>query len=61
MTLDAAAGNASRASSFCLLSLDGGGILGLSTLLILAKLMAKVNEGQKKSQEPWQVFDMIGG
>lgn len=49
----------------CLLSLDGGGVRGLSTLYILRKIMTKVNaERQKKGQDtvkPCQVFDLIGG
>ncbi|CAM1509520.1 Fc.00g032590.m01.CDS01 [Cosmosporella sp. VM-42] len=49
----------------CLLSLDGGGVRGLSTLYILRKIMTKVNaERQKKGQgavKPCEVFDLIGG
>lgn len=35
--------------------IDGGGVRGLSSLLILQKQMESINE------EPWQFFDMIVG
>ena len=42
-----------------LLSLDGGGIRGLSTLHILKRLMRSVDS--KSPPKPCDVFDMIGG
>lgn len=42
-----------------LLSLDGGGVRGLSTLLILERLMRKVN--LESPPKPCDYFDMIGG
>ncbi|PVH75974.1 phospholipase, patatin family protein [Cadophora sp. DSE1049] len=49
----------------CVLSLDGGGVRGLSTLLILKALMGKVNaERVKEGQavvKPCELFDLIGG
>ena len=49
----------------CLLSLDGGGIRGLSTLYVLKALKARLNhERQQKSLpavKPCEVFDLIGG
>ena len=49
----------------CLLSLDGGGVRGLSTLRILKRIMDEVNRLRKEkglpSRLPWEVFDMIGG
>ena len=49
----------------CLLSLDGGGVRGLSTLHILKTIMDEINEPRKKEglqdRLPCQVFDMIGG
>lgn len=42
-----------------LLSLDGGGVKGLSTLLILQELMRKIDS--KNPPKPCHVFDMIGG
>ncbi|KAL8834089.1 MAG: hypothetical protein Q9170_003925 [Blastenia crenularia] len=49
----------------CLLSLDGGGVRGLSTLHILKRIMDQVNELRRKkgrpSRLPCEVFDMIGG
>ncbi|KAK1623065.1 hypothetical protein BDP81DRAFT_138501 [Colletotrichum phormii] len=46
-----------------LLSLDGGGIRGLSSILILKELMRHVNQDRDPSSQlqPWQVFDLIGG
>jgi hypothetical protein len=54
-------GDTTRSKGLCLLSLDGGGVRGLSILLILREIMVKVNEGQPTPQEPWEIFDMIGG
>jgi patatin-like phospholipase/acyl hydrolase len=52
-------------NGLCLLSLDGGGVRGLSTLYILNGLMAQLNrERQAKnlpSVKPCEVFDLIGG
>ncbi|KAL5330889.1 hypothetical protein ACEPPN_000414 [Leptodophora sp. 'Broadleaf-Isolate-01'] len=49
----------------CVLSLDGGGVRGLSTLLILKALMGKVNAERKKEGQavvkPCELFDLIGG
>lgn len=48
-----------------LLSIDGGGVRGLSALVILEQVMDMVNHVRKQRglepQEPWQLFDMIGG
>lgn len=49
----------------CLLSLDGGGVRGLSSLYILERIMGTINarnerEG-KPRQKPCEYFDMIGG
>jgi hypothetical protein len=45
--------------------LDGGGVRGLSTLLILQALMARVNEERMKDGQPTikpcELFDLIGG
>lgn len=45
------------------LHLDGGGIRGLSSILILKEIMRRVNFGVEPEQhlQPWQVFDLIGG
>ncbi|KAF2004693.1 FabD/lysophospholipase-like protein [Amniculicola lignicola CBS 123094] len=52
-------------TGLCLLSLDGGGVRGLSTLYILKGLMQRLNyERQKEGLEivkPCDVFDLIGG
>ncbi|KAK4867695.1 hypothetical protein LT330_001205 [Penicillium expansum] len=49
----------------CLLSLDGGGVRGLSTLFILKNIMAGVNRRRQKSSlpavKPCEIFDLIGG
>ena len=52
-------------AGLCLLSLDGGGVRGLSTLLILKRLMDRTNTFRKElglnPVKPWEVFDLIGG
>lgn len=50
-------------TGLCLLSLDGGGVRGLSTLYILKGLMDRLNRELKKSPplKPCEVFDLIGG
>ncbi|KAF1729923.1 Calcium-independent phospholipase A2-gamma [Beauveria bassiana] len=49
----------------CLLSLDGGGVRGLSTLFILKGIMARLNHERKETglpfAKPCEVFDLIGG
>ncbi|KAH7335104.1 acyl transferase/acyl hydrolase/lysophospholipase, partial [Pyrenochaeta sp. MPI-SDFR-AT-0127] len=42
---------------------DGGGVRGLSELVILQELMSRVNKKRRRHDqlEPWQLFDMIGG
>jgi patatin-like phospholipase/acyl hydrolase len=42
---------------------DGGGVRGLSCIMILKHIMGRINEKQPAAEklEPWQVFDMIGG
>jgi len=52
-------------SGLCLLSLDGGGVRGLSTLYILKGLMARLNYERHganlPSVKPCELFDLIGG
>jgi patatin-like phospholipase/acyl hydrolase len=52
-------------TGLCLLSLDGGGVRGLSTLYILKSIMDRLNSERKKSDlppvKPCEVFDLIGG
>ena len=52
-------------TGLCLLSLDGGGVRGLSTLYILKGLMTRLNhERQQKglpAVKPCDVFDLMGG
>ena len=49
----------------CLLSFDGGGVRGISSLHIIKKIMDEVNRLCKEeglpSPLPCEVFDMIGG
>ncbi|KIJ34495.1 hypothetical protein M422DRAFT_35101 [Sphaerobolus stellatus SS14] len=46
-----------------LLSFDGGGIRGMSELLILKEIMERVRsqENLPSIPLPWEYFDMIGG
>ena len=52
-------------TGLCLLSLDGGGVRGLSTLFILKGLMTRLNNQRQDvglpSVKPCEVFDLIGG
>ncbi|GFG21196.1 putative Podospora anserina S mat genomic DNA chromosome 6, supercontig 2, partial [Aspergillus udagawae] len=51
-------------TGLCLLSLDGGGVRGLSTLYILKGLMDRLNQSRPKGspvKKPCEVFDLIGG
>ena len=52
-------------AGLCLLSLDGGGVRALSTLLILKRLMDRTNTVRKElglnPVKPWELFDLIGG
>src|SRR5580700_7439120 len=43
----------------CLLSLDGGGVRGLSSLLILKHVMETIDP--QNAPKPCDYFDMIGG
>ena len=44
-----------------ILSLDGGGVRGLSIIIILKHLMRNLNRKRQFATQPWQEFDMIGG
>ena len=55
-------------NELCLLSLDGGGVRGLSTLYILKALMQKLaleryglSANIQPPIKPYEVFDLIGG
>jgi len=52
-------------TGLCLLSFDGGGVRGLSSLYILQGLMKRLNAERKKEKlplvKPCEVFDLIGG
>lgn len=52
-------------TGLCLLSLDGGGVRGLSTLYILRSIMKQVNEKRSaqglSNVKPCDLFDLIGG
>ncbi len=53
-------------TGLCLLSLDGGGVRGLSTLYILRSIMDRLNHERKTTAglppvKPCEVFDLIGG
>jgi patatin-like phospholipase/acyl hydrolase len=52
-------------TGYCLLSLDGGGVRGLSTLYILQSIMNRLNDVRKEAglqpKKPCDIFDLIGG
>ncbi|EXJ92891.1 hypothetical protein A1O3_01445 [Capronia epimyces CBS 606.96] len=52
-------------TGLCLLSLDGGGVRGLSSLHILKSLMSQLNRQREENGaaplKPCQLFDLIGG
>lgn len=49
----------------CLLSLDGGGVRGLSTLFILKSIMRRLNQSVEAKGflplKPCDVFNLMGG
>jgi hypothetical protein len=58
--------NPADGAGLCLLSLDGGGVQGLSSLYILKTFMGYLNKERKKKglkevEKPCEVFDLIGG
>lgn len=42
-------------------STDGGGVRGLSPIIILKEIMKAVNRGRASKLNPHEVFDLIGG
>lgn len=52
-------------TGLCLLSLDGGGVRGLSTLYILKSIMDRLNHARGENKlspvKPCEVFDLVGG
>lgn len=57
--------NLVETTGLCLLSLDGGGVRGLSSLHILKRLMDELNYDRKTNGldivKPCDVFDLIAG
>lgn len=52
-------GTANKSEELCLLSLDGGGVRGLSSLQVLKQLMELIDP--KNPPKPCDYFDIIGG
>lgn len=48
-------------SLLIVLFIDGGGIRGLSSILILKDIMRELNKDRAQKLQPCEVFDMIGG
>lgn len=52
-------------TGLCLLSLDGSGVRGLSSLYILKSIMDRLNDAREQIKlppvKPCEVFDLIGG
>jgi len=44
-----------------ILSFDGGGIRGLSSIVVLEHLMERISESRGKEVHPWEEFDLICG
>lgn len=55
--------NLRDSNGLCLLSLDGGGVRGLSSLCILRDIMVQLNTERSDGDhlKPCDVFDLIGG
>ncbi|KAI1356632.1 phospholipase [Xylaria sp. FL0043] len=54
-----------ESTGLCILSLDGGGVRGLSTLYVLQRIMSRLNDERREiglpDVKPCEVFDLIGG
>lgn len=52
-------------TGLCLLSLDGGGVRGLSSLYVLKAIMSRLNSVRRVAGlpvvKPCEIFDLIGG
>ncbi|KAE8411715.1 hypothetical protein BDV36DRAFT_77864 [Aspergillus pseudocaelatus] len=62
-TMTTAEPNALDKTGLCLLSLDGGGVRGLSALYILKHLMTQLSHERPElgQVKPCEIFDLIGG
>jgi patatin-like phospholipase/acyl hydrolase len=64
-TQHAGGSNPLDTTGLCLLSLDGGGVRGLSSLYILQGIVTRLNHQREEAGlphvKPCEVFDLIGG
>jgi patatin-like phospholipase/acyl hydrolase len=65
LTLQSRADRTLENAGYCVLSLDGGGVRGLSTLYILRHIMNRLNKKRRENglvpKKPCEIFDLIGG
>ncbi|CAE7234346.1 unnamed protein product, partial [Rhizoctonia solani] len=53
--------NENTSKGLKILSIDSGGVRGLSAIIILQEIMRRVNNATAKNLDPYQHFDVIAG